>query len=113
MKTDDTDPLRAFAISPSMYDMDRDRSNTETHSPRSPTMAGPETTLTDISEYLTKHDQTLENAFKQAKYDLKTLQMEMKELKADFEKTFKSHKDCKNFVKKFDTYQSQLDEMLK
>jgi len=45
-----------------------------------------EVSLTDISEYLTKHDATLEAAFKQAKYDMKALSVELGDMKADFEK---------------------------
>lgn len=34
---------------------------------------GQQATLTDISEFLIKHDSTVEQSFKQAKYDIKAL----------------------------------------
>lgn len=69
MKSDDGDPLSALAISPSFFEpgTDYQRSMTTTAElegrsrPGSPQLLnGQEATLTDISEYLMKHDATLE-----------------------------------------------------
>lgn len=60
-----------------------------------------ETTLTDISEYLTKHDGTLERSLNSAKFELRGLKTDVADLKADFSRTFKT-KDAKSFAAKFD-----------
>jgi len=64
MKTDDSDPLRNVLspyASPS-YEPARGRSQTVAHDDRGGKIAfmGQETTLTDISEFLIKHDSTVE-----------------------------------------------------
>lgn len=57
----------------------------------------PEATLTDISDYLTKHDSTLAQSFKEANEQLKALRQEISDLKVDFESTFSDHKEAKTY----------------
>lgn len=105
MKTDDSDPLRNV-ISPyasPTYEPPRGRSHTVVNEDKEMSggkiaFMGHETTLTDISEFLIKHDSTVESSFKQAKYDLKALSIDMMDMKQDFEKTFKSHKEGPKFL---------------
>ena len=58
--------------------------------------------MTDISEYLTKHDATLEQSFKQAKFDLRSLKQEIVDLKVDFESTFAAFSGFERFQAGFD-----------
>ena len=60
---------------------------------------------------MTKHDGTLEQSFKRAKFDLRSLKTELSDLKVDFEITFKAEKNCKTFAKKFEPLQTKMEEV--
>lgn len=72
----------------------------------------PEATLTDISDYLTKHDSTLAQSFKEANEQLKALRQEISDLKVDFEKTFVKNKGGKDYLGKFNICLSNVDEFI-
>jgi hypothetical protein len=49
-------------------------------------------------DYLTKHDSTLAQSFKEANEQLKALRQEISDLKVDFEKTFVKNKGGKDYL---------------